>query len=193
MANANAPRGFVPAKNAYNGNYNAGIRTYCVPASDGTAIGVGDPVKLAGTGSTVRGQVYADVIQAASGDRVLGVVVGFEPNYDNLALMYRTASTLRLVYVMDDPNALFEVQETTGGTPLTINDVGLNTNFTAGTPNTITGLSTFTISNSAEATANTLDVKIVALVQREDNAIGDAAKWLVRLNKHQMVDQVAGV
>lgn len=192
MANANAPRGFVPTKALNNGPYNAGVRTYSVPASDATAIGIGDPVKLSGTGQTINGQVYTDVIRAASGDRVVGIVVGVVFDPTNLSSLYRAASTQRLLLVNDDPNALFEVQEGTGGTPLTANDVGLNINFAAGSLSTVTGYSGFTIDNSTEATTNTLDCKIIALVQREDNAIGDSAKWLVRLNKHQYVDQVAG-
>lgn len=193
MANANAPRGFVPTKGAYNGAYNAGVRTYSVPTGDAVAIGVGDPVKLVGTSQVINGQTFADVAQAATGDVMVGVVVGFIADPNNRALMYRTASTQRQVIVMDDPNALFEIQEGTGGTPLTANDIGLNINFVAATPNTITGLSGFTLNNATEATTNTLDCKIIGLVNREDNAVGDSAKWLVRLNRHIYVNQIAGV
>jgi hypothetical protein len=193
MANANAPRGFVPQNSLNSGPYNAGVRAYSIPAGDATALGINDPVKLAGTGQTIRGQVYADVIQAATGDRVLGTVVGFEPDPTNLSLMYRAASTQRIVHIRFAEGTVFECQEVSGGTALTVNDIGLNVNFIAATPNTTTGLSGFTLNNATEATTNTLDCQLVGFVQREDNAIGDSAKWLVRFNKIQNADQVAGV
>ena len=199
MANANFPFGLRPVQNMGTGPYDAVIRQYAVPASDSTAIFIGDPVKLVGTSQFINGQVFANVAQAASGDTVVGVVVGTLADTRD-SLLYRAASTQRIVLVCDDPTALFEVQQGTGGTPLTANDVGLNVNLAIGTGSTVTGLSGATIDNSTEATTNTLDVKIVGMVNRPDNdpgtAVGtgaDASRFLVRLNKHQYVNQTAGV
>lgn len=193
MANVNSPTGFSAVKNAYNMGYQGGIRTYNIPASNATATFIGDPVKLLGSSSTVNGQIFPDVIQGTTGARIVGVVVGFAPDPNNLQATYRVASTQRLVYVLDDPNALFEAQELAGGTPLTADDIGLNIDFVVAAGSTSTGFSGVTLNNATEATTNTLDCKIMGFVQREDNAIGDSARWLIRLNKHQYVDQVAGV
>jgi hypothetical protein len=95
--------------------------------------------------------------------------------------------------VADDPDALFEAQENSGGTAFTVNDVGLNCNFIVAAGSTVTGLSGVELDTSTEATTNTLDLKIVGLARRQDNAIGANAKWLVRINRHQYANQVAGV
>lgn len=193
MANADTPFGLRPVRNAYSGGYNGGIRTYCIAAGDGTATFVGDPVKLAGTAEIVDGVTYSNVVQGTAAATVVGVVVGFAPNPDNLSSNYRLASTRRLVYVCDDPNQLFEIQEVSGGTPLTANDIGLNANFAVGTGSTTSGYSGVELNNATEATTNTLDLKIIGLAPRADNEVGEHAKWLVRLNNHALANQVAGV
>lgn len=192
MANPDIVRGLYPVANAYSGSYTGGARVYTVPAGDATAIFIGDPVKLVGTSQTVGGQVYADIAQAATGDVMVGVVVGVLADVAT-STIYRAASTLRRVLVCDDPNALFEIQEVSGGTALTANDIGLNANFVVGSGSTFTGYSGVELNNATEAGTNTLDLKIMGLVPSEDNAIGENAKWIVRINRHQYVNQIAGV
>jgi len=199
MANINAPFGLRPAQNLGSGAYDAVIRQYSVPASDGTAIYVGDPVKLVGTSQIINGQVFADVAQAATGNVVVGVVVGVLADTRD-SLIYRAASTQRVLLVCDDPNAVFEVQQVSGGTPLTANDVGFNVNFVVASGSTVTGASGVTLDNTTEATTNTLDLKIVGVVNRLDNDFGsavgtgaDASRFYVRINRHQYVNQIAGV
>ena len=198
MPNINAPTGLKPVS-AFGQTYQGRVTIYAVPASDSTAIFVGDPVKLVGTSSIVNGVVYPNVAQAASGDVMVGVMTGSIADTRD-SLIYRAASTLRLIEVADDPNLVFEVQQITGGTPLTANDVGFNVNLSIGTGSTVTGLSATTLDNASEATTNTLDVKIVGMVNRADNDIGtsvssgmDASRFLVRLNRHQYANQIAGV
>lgn len=192
MANPDIVRGLQPISNAYSGSYTGGARVYTVPAGDSTAIFIGDPVKLVGTSQTVNGQVYADIAQAATGDVMVGVVIGVLADVAT-STIYRAASTLRRVLVVDDPNVEFEIQEVSGGTALTANDIGLNANFVVGSGSTTTGYSGVELNNSGEATTNTLDLKIMGLVPRENNAIGENAKWIVRINRHQYVNQIAGV
>ena len=76
---------------------------------------------------------------------------------------------------------------------LTANDIGLNADFVVGSGSTVTGMSGVELNNVGEADTNTLDLKITGFVNRVDNAIGENAKWLVRINRHQYVNQVAGV
>lgn len=191
MANPDIVRGLQPVSNAYGACYTGGARVYTTASGDATAIFIGDPVKLSGTSQTVNGQVFADVDQAATGDVIVGVVIGVLADVAT-STIYRAASTVRRVLVVDDPNALFEIQEVSGGTALTANDIGLNADFVVGSGSTFTGYSGVELNNVGEATTNTLDLKIIGLVPRENNAIGENAKWIVRINRHQYVNQVAG-
>lgn len=193
MANANAPSGLNPVRYLSGAPYNGAFNIYSVAAAYGTAIYVGDPVVDIGTSQTnADGSITKDVQLAATTDVMTGVVVAVLP-VTRSSTVYREASTYRLLAVADDPNLLFEVQEGTGGTPLTANDAGLNISFAAGTGSTTTGKSGLTIDNATEATTNTLALKIITPVNRPDNAIGDSCKWLVRINRHRYADQLAGV
>jgi len=193
MANANTPFGLKPVGSRNGAPYNGATRAYSVPASDGTALYVGSVVKLLGSSQTINGRILSDVTAWASGDRELGSIVGFEPDPDNLSRRHRPASTQRVVYVADAIDLLFEVQEVSGGTALTADDIGLNANLVVAAGSTVTGLSGIELNNATEATTNTLDVRIVGVVQRPDNAIGTNCKWLVSLNRHAFADQIAGV
>ncbi len=119
------------------------------------------------------------------------MVVGFGAATRD-SLTYRAASTQRLVRVAP-PNLIYEIQEVSGGTPLTANDIGLNANFVVGSGSTVTGYSGVELNNATEATNNTLDLQIVDFVNRADNEIGEHAKWLVRINRSQRANQVAGI
>ena len=199
MANVAAPFGLRPVQNMGGAPYTGRIRQYSVPAGDASAIYVGDAVKIAGTSQFINGQVFSDVAIAATGDVFVGVVVGVLAETRD-SLLYRAASTQRIVLVNDDPNTLFEVSQGSGGTALTANDVGLNVNLVIVAGSTVTGLSATVIDNTTEATTNTLDCKIVGMVNRADNdpgtAVGTGAassRFLVRLNRHLYVNQIAGV
>lgn len=199
MANSNTPFGLRPVGVNAGSSYSGRVTQYSVPAGDATAIFVGDPVKLAGTSQIINGQVFADVAQAATGDVMVGVVVGVLADTRD-SLVYRAASTQRILLVCDDPNAVFEIQQVTGGTPLTANDIGLNANFVVAAGSTVTGYSGVTLNNITEAITNTLDLKIVGMPNRADNDVGtavgtgaDASKFYVRINRHQYVNQIAGV
>lgn len=192
MANADIPKGLQPVRYISGAPYNGAANVYTTAAGDNVAIFLGDPVKLSGTSQTVNGQVYADVDQAATGDVMIGVVVGVLPDTRD-SLKYRAASTVRRLLVATDTDLLYEAQEVSGGTPLTADDIGLNINFVVGSGNTFTGYSGVELNNGTEAATNTLDLNIVGLVAREDNAVGEHAKWLVRINRHQFANQIAGI
>lgn len=192
MANADTPFGLKPVQHRNGAPYNGAFRLYSVAASDGTAIMIGDPVKLAGTSQTIDGRILSDVVRAATGDVLTGAVVGVMPTTQD-SLRYRAASTQRIVMVADDPALLFEIQEVSGGTALTANDAGLNANFVVAAGSTVTAMSGVELNNGTEATTATLDLHIVGPVNREDNAIGEHCKWLVTINRHQFANQVAGI
>jgi len=192
MANADRAAGFLPVRYITGAPYNGAADVYSTATGDNVAIFLGDPVKLSGTSTTINGVVYADVDQAATGDVIIGVVVGVLP-VTNDSLIYRAASTARRLLVATDPSLLYEIQEVSGGTALTAAAIGLNADFVVGTGSTITGMSGVELNNVGEAVTNTLDLQILGLVSRADNEVGEHAKWLVRINRHQFANQVAGV
>jgi hypothetical protein len=199
MSNVNAPFGLRPVGTANGQPYTGAARIYSVPAGDGNAIYLGDAVKLVGTSQVINGSPYADIAIAATGDVFVGAVIGVIP-VTSSSLTYRAASTQRLVMVADDPDLLFEIQQTNSGTALNANDVGLNANINVVAGSTVTGYSGTVLDNATEATTNTLDVKLIGIVDRADVDIGStvssgtvASRFLVRLNRHSYANQIAGV
>lgn len=192
MPNADRAIGFKPVRHITGAPHNGAVRTFSTASGNATAMYIGDPVKLAGTSSTVNGVVYTDVAQAATGDVIIGIMVGVVPETAD-SLIYRAASTTRRVLVACDVDLECEIQEVSGGTALAAADIGLNVNFVVGTGSTVTGMSGVELQNVGEATTNTLDCQILGLVARADNEIGEHAKWLVRINRHQFANQIAGV
>lgn len=192
MANSDNAKGLRPVRYQGGAAYTGAANRYYVPASDGTAIYLGGLVKPAG--SADANGVMSVTGNVATGNAVLGVVVGVEPVTAE-STIYRVASTARYVLVADDPNLVFEIQDDSVGGALAAANVGNTadlTGFTSGS--TATGASSIEI-DSSTATASgdgTEDVLILGLVQRGDNEIGTNAKWLVRLNNHFMVDAQAG-
>lgn len=192
MANTHRPAGFRPIMHRNGAPYAGQMRPYSVAAGYGTALMIGDAVILAGTSQTINGRVLSDVERCATGGVPCGVVVGVEPATQD-SLKYRAASTLRTVYVADDPDLMFGIIEGNSGTALTANDAGLNADFVVASGSTVTGLSGTMINNATEATTNTLDLHLVAPVARQDNEIGYSCEWMVTFNRHQFRNQVAGI
>ena len=157
MANVDSPFGLRPVRYMSGAPYNGAVNYYAALASDGTAMYLGDPVKLSGTSQTIDGMIYSDVDQAATGDVCVGVLVGVIPVTRD-STIYRAASTQRILMVADDPNLVFEIQEVSGGTALTANDIGLNADFVVAAGSATTGLSGVELNNVGEATTNTLDL-----------------------------------
>src|SRR4051812_6293618 len=110
MANYNAPTGLRPVRYRSGAPYNGAFNTYSVPATDATALFVGDPVIIAGS-AAATGVATIPRAPAAGGAYISGVIVGFEPLRTDLTVLHRAASTLRNVYVADDPFLIYEVQE----------------------------------------------------------------------------------
>lgn len=188
MANVSRVNGFTPVQHLDGSPYNGQFRTYSVPASDGTALGVGDVVKLAADGTT--GSLsdgtggLKNVIKAAAGDAIVGVVVGFDIVPDALNTpQYRVASTLRKVRVADATDLVFLVEVSNGTVAAGI--VGENYNHANGTVSTTTGLSGATLDlNSGTPGGATASFKILQFDQAPDNEIGASAKVLVKANNH---------
>lgn len=178
------PRGFTPVRDGFGRPYNGAGNWYYKDTTAGI-IGIGDPVIRVTNSSDPKGR--PEIVRATTGSAITGVVVGMEPHRDNLSQIHLAAADTGYVFVADDPNLLFEVQEVSGGTPLAVTQIGEHIDSVAAVnANTTTGRSNYEIDNAAVATGNTWI--LFGLVEREDNAVGEHAKWLVKANLHTEVN-----
>lgn len=192
MPNINKPSGFSPVGYLNGAQWNGQARLYSIAASYGTALYIGDPVISSGTADAngVPGIAIGATTGALRGVIVgLGVSEGLMADPTNLDRMYRPASDSRVWYAMvaDDPNIIFEVQEESNGTQLAATEVGLNTISKSGTGNGY--VSGWMIPSATGATPNTtatLQLRLLGLARRPDNAFGAYAKWLVQINVHEL-------
>lgn len=190
MANTNAPFGLSPVEYLNGSPWNGQVRRYYIPSSDGNAFAIGDAVVLAGS-ADAKG--IASITLATPGSALLGAVVGMgglayggfsgDPTNLNTTIIPATKTKDYYVLVADDPNIIFEVMEIGTGTALAATDVGLNANLVAATNSGY--LSGWVLTNTTEATTNTLDVKLLGLSQRDPgNTFGAYAVWNVLINNH---------
>lgn len=185
--------GFRPVKHTTGAPYNGQFNRYMISASDSATTNVGDFVVLsdqAALADTAEG-VYAAVERAgsATASQIIGVVVGFEPDYTNLnAGMYRAASTRRVAFVADAPDLIFEgPQDGTGGV-VAAASVGLNCDLVIGTGvTTAPYASAMKVDSSQVSTTSTLPIQIVGVTASPDNDVTSTSRpaaLLVRINTH---------
>lgn len=196
MPNTSKISGFRPSSSAQGGGFQGQGHVYAVLAADATALFVGDPVKLDGSGS-VDG--IPSVTKATAGAAVLGVVVGVLPTKmdpvtgkmtaGSISLdtpVYRPASTFQYVLVNDDPSQVYEVEAVTGANAsyaFVVTDIGLNADLSTVAGSTTTGNSAAALDMATKATTATLQWKILGSVNRPDNEpTGNATKVLVKIN-----------
>lgn len=209
MANTSNPRGFEPRRHLNGSPWNGQVTEMLIPASDATAVFVGDLVKIAGSsgaaGTVVNGRdcegmpTVALATAGTTGQDLAGVVVGFLPSVTSLETKYRAASTDRIALVCTDPTVVYEVQEDAVGSVLANTSVGLNAPYTTTAGSTTTGLSKMALDSSAAATTATLPLKIIGLSKVTGNAWNtagagsDPARVDVILNTGAYLPNVAGV
>src|SRR6476469_3152982 len=108
MANANVASGLKPVSMLDGSPYSGNLDMFYVPASDATALYIGDPVKFAGSADAAG---VATVTRSAAGETITGVVMGFMPDGTTNMAGYRAASTAAYVLVAHGQDILWEVQE----------------------------------------------------------------------------------
>lgn len=209
MANANKPMGLTPVNDRVSAPYNGQANIYWIPAADTNSYAVGDPV-VSIQNADQNGVPGITLATAGTGNPIRGVVVGLGTantggfqlnpeggmfNVNNLNQIIRPTgaqATDYYVMVVDDPNVVFEIQEVGTGTYFTATtSVGLNANLLAGANNGY--YSGWQLNNVGAAVTATLQVRILGLVRRQDNAYGQYAKWLVKINNHELSAGTAGV
>lgn len=87
-----------------------------------------------------------------------------------------------LADVLDDPSQLFLIQ---ADEDIVQADIGKNADVTASTTgSTVTGVSAMTLDSSTIANTAALNLKIVGLYNDPENALGDYAVVVVKINEH---------
>lgn len=194
MANANAAIGIRPIND--NGTPWSGQgRLAAVPAAQSGNIFLGDPLIALG-GTDAFGVPLVGIASAGASNPILGTMLGVSngPAGSGYTItrdlpVYRQASILNYILMVDDPNQLFAVQEDSVGGAIAAATAGFaNGNLVAGAGSTVTGFSGWQLqSSSVSSSANTTyQFRILGLLRGPDNAVGVNAKWVGRLNNPQL-------
>lgn len=200
MPNISRPSGLSPLEYLDGSPYNGKARQFFIPSTDGNAYAIGDPVVMLGSGDS-NGVASVVLATAGFGNPVLGAIVGmggtvyggggFDPNLPNQAIIPATKTRGYYVLVSDDPNIVYSIQEGGAGAALTAGAIGSNFDLVAGTN---TGfVSGWQLDNASGNAGSTRQLQLLGLVQTQDNAMGQYAKWKVRINFHQYTAGQAGV
>lgn len=194
MPNVNSPFGLMPIQD--DGTpFNGQGRLVYFPASQAGNIFRGDPIVALG-GSDAYGVPSYGIATAGASNLVGGVFIG--PSNGPAAganatsaltrdlPTYRQASIANYGLMLEDPNMLFAIQEDSVGGALTNASANLNANLVSGAGSTYSGASGWMLQSSSAATTATLQLRILGLHRAPDNAIGNYARWIVRLNLPQL-------
>lgn len=219
FVNPNKPAGLTPVSYLNGAKWTGGGRLYAILSSDTNAYSQGDLVTLTGSGDAagVPGvTLYTEGTGPVTGV-LIAVGVGSGPtglggigagaggpyiNPNNLSLVQAPATKTQNYYalVVDDPNVIFEVQETGTATNLTQTAIGNNAGITYAAAAAGVSVSGTMLNNTTVTTTSTLPLKILGLAQRADNHFstspstgGGYQKWNVLINNHSYRGGVAGV
>ncbi len=203
MANVNGPFGLRPFAMAWGGYYTGAARTYYVPATNTTALFLGDPIALISNSSDGNGVPAVEIATAGVGNFFLGAMMGVSNNAGASVItvqwttpVYVPANTAAYIYVSDDPQTLYAVQENGA---MASGASGGGVDLVAGSGSTVTGFSGWQLNSSTLAhggetfsTQSTWhQMRIIELLQKEDNAVGTNAKWLCKINTNSWNNPVS--
>ena len=177
MANADIPRGFVPV-NALGANYCGSANRYFIPATDGTAMAVGDFVRYAGSADA---DGVATIVRCTASQSTIGAIVGFVADKAYEDDTHRTASTARYALVADDPGQMF-MGQVSGS--MTAGNIGQNYNLSVGSTDTSNGMSGMQIDSASAGNDAAKVLKLLGIDQRPDNEIGSKTDCIVKINNH---------
>lgn len=189
MANVNAAFGLHLVED----NSQTPLELCFIPASDETAMFIGDPVKTAGSSGNIVGcPKKKTVAQCAATNPIYGVVQGFLPHWVStgmdLSKRHRPADTA--MYVLVKPanhQDVYRVQCDDDSATLGDADIGLNADFIVGSGDATTGMSGVQLDTSTKNTTATLSLKIVGYDDRPSNEPTVANQdVLVRLNNIEL-------
>jgi len=207
----NAPNGLVPVNTGNGAAWNQQANWYPIGTTASQSLFKGDAVTLSTAGTVIR--ATASTASLGVLDQVSFQVTTSPEKFTWSFYPGGTGGVANLVsgsqpmaYVIDDPNAVFTVQETAttqaagsaSGTPLTQAAVGNNCDLLYIAGSTLTGISSVSLNNAASSTGLLSNMKIVGLDQRVTLGVtGDVGtpggtltagtafqNWLVQFNNH---------
>ena len=192
MANQNAAFGLRPLGKLGSNVNSEGVTEYKIASGASGNIFSGDPVKMTSAGT---------ILVAGAGDQLLGVFRGCKFTNSSGEIIFSahwpngTVTSDAVAFVVDDPNALFEVESAaTGSVVQTV--VGNNADIVYASGSTTDGQSGVTISGTTAATSAQL--RIVGISNDpENNTLGTGSQsanvnMIVKINEH-FYAQVTGV
>ena len=191
MANTNAKFGLRPIGKLGSNSNSTGTTEYDILTGTTGSIFTGDPVKMVSTGG---------IAVAAAGDLLLGVFQGCQYTDSAGEVQYApywptlTASSDAVAFVVDDPDATFEVQSAATGS-VTVTNLGLNADIVYTAGSTTTGRSNVDLSGTMAT--GTAQCRIIGFSNDpESNALGTGSlsthvNMIVKINEH-FYTQTAG-
>ena len=209
MPTLNRPFGLSPFKTLGAHTFNAQVNRYCIPSTDGSAFYIGDAVAQV-AGADALG--VPNVQKSASTTSYRGVIVGVEnPTVggvsiqgtvidDTVTSIPATKTRAYYVYVVDDPQTLFMIQDdgiTTAN--LVAASANLNSSLTIAAPSQTFQMSATVLLSSSFATTVGLNTKLMGLAQvpilpgNVPNAFGAYAWWVVKANQHNLMGNQVGI
>lgn len=225
VTNQNKPSGLTPVKYLNGADWDGKANLYFINNADTNAYYPGDLVSPAAGLDQWSGLPTCHLTVSGTDTIVAGVAIAFgaspstttsnrggpyiDPTNLTLTSVPATKTKNYFALVVDDPNVIFEIQETGASTTtsnaLTYTAATKNAYFVYGAPATGVAVSGTTLDNgnaSGHAPAATAAapyfLRMMGLVQKIDpqlanyNSFGLYAKWLVKLNNHQFGPSVVG-
>jgi hypothetical protein len=205
MANVNAPKGFSPIRNGSSNPWNQSVNMYVIKAADTNAFYLGDAV-ISAANADANG-VPAVTRATVGTETVRGVIVGIRPIAEGVSLVGTTTQLEQIslasgakahdwyVYVIDDPDCLFEIQaDADAGGKVIAANMNKNASFTVGAPGTSTfPLSGTVLTSASIAVTQGLNLRLIGLVQDIQNTFGAYARIVVKFNQHELMGNTAGI
>lgn len=194
MANRDSPFGLRPVRQLGGAYVTGNGNIYHVAVGDAQVIAPGDPVVVTGT-ADADGIPTVERATAGATERITGVMMSiangaakldgtggitFESSQNTVTL------TSQYIFVADDPSIVYEAQF--AGT-LAVGDISSTAILAAGVA--IEGKSTFEI--GAITGLATGQVRVLRLVRKPDNEVGEFAKVEVIINLPTTANDTAGV
>jgi len=191
MANQDSPSGLKPVKHLNGNPWNGVANMYSIPVGNAAAIFIGDAVVSEGS-ADATGKYPSIAGYVSGGGNLRGVVIGFSDqpfmafDTSDLDRKYCPATTAMYALVVDDPDVIFEIQEDNDSGGLAATEVGGNADIAVTAGNTASGISGMELDSSGVSTTAEAQLRIMGVVNREDNELGDYCKWLVKINEHEL-------
>jgi hypothetical protein len=189
MANPTGGFGLKPIRTRSGAPWT--VEKVYISSSYATALYIGTPVLLSPTlaEKDTTGRYQTVNIAVVDSGVYYGVIVGFEPDPDNLSRLYNPASTERTAYVVRSKDVVFAVRGDGGGTPSKV-FIGQNAAMIATSAgSTSTGLSGWELdegTTNAPNTTQTFPLQIIGIQEKEDNTLADDAVYEVILNTTEL-------